>query len=140
MSATIGCQAPDSSTVPWWRGIPARLTTASSLEAEMWRRQHGAPGEGPALPSRVIVGPLGSPGETIVAPDPMVDETDQSKPTPEKLDPKIPAADAENTEDAEPSDDASQTDAADSGDAPQPTPDDDESATEPAIESAKDSD
>lgn len=90
-AAVLGCQAPDSNTVPWWRGIPGRLTSASSLEAEMWRRQHGAPGEGPSLPSRVIVGPLGSPGETIPSPEPLLDDADQGDSAPEKWDPKLPA-------------------------------------------------
>lgn len=87
-----GCQAPESTVVPWWRGIPARLTTASSLEAEAWRRQHGYPGESPPIPSRVIIGPLGEPGESIPAPGPLLDEpqANESAPGEEKWDPTVP--------------------------------------------------
>lgn len=71
--ACLGCQAPEANQVPWYRGIPSNLTARNSLEAEMWRRQHGRDGDGPPIPSRVVVGPLGSPNETVIPP-PMLDE------------------------------------------------------------------
>src|SRR5262245_39065418 len=68
--ALTGCQAPEQNRVPWWRGIPARLTALNSLEAEMWRRQHGFPGEGPPLPSQDFIGPLERPQRQVEPPMP----------------------------------------------------------------------
>lgn len=65
-----GCQAPDANRVPWYRGLPALVAAPNSLEAEMWRRQHGRPGGGPGLPREPVVGPLGPADAPVNAPAP----------------------------------------------------------------------
>lgn len=103
LGIALGCQAPEANNVPFWRGIPARLTTASSLEAENWRRQHGYPGEAQPIPSRVIIGPLVAKGEAVATPQPQAEDADadaeqpKTDVKPEKFDPALPPLNATPT-------------------------------------------